>query len=211
MRPLNPVSCRVPANLLGLGILKIFGLKFEAEGREHLDGPPRLAISNHQSNLDIVPGGLMIPSRMVSIGKKSLLKLPFFGLYYWLSGNILIDRSNKRKAFASMDLAVQAIKNKNTSIWIMPEGTRSKGKGLLPFKKGAFHTAIKAGCPVVPVCISSFHKNLDLNSWNSGTIKVKVLPPILTEGMTMEDVTELSNNAHALMSQCIESLDQSLL
>ena len=82
----------------------------------------------------------------MSIGKKSILWMPLFGQIYWLSGNILIDRANRARAFETLAQTAVKIKEKCLSIWIFPEGTRSRGRGLLPFKAGAFHRRLLRKC-----------------------------------------------------------------
>ena len=62
------------------------------------------------------------------------------------------------------------INKDNLSIWMFPEGTRSRGRGLLPFKTGAFHAAIAAGVPIVPVVGSTTHNKIDLNRWDNGKV-----------------------------------------
>ena len=211
LRPFNPKNIRVTTQLLQYGRY-ILGIKIELRN-EHLlnEHRPCVFISNHQDNLDIFAGAMALPPRTVSIGKKDILYIPFFGLYYWLSGNILINRSNKRKAFATMDIAADTIKKKNISVWIMPEGTRSRGRGLLPFKKGPFITAIKAGVPIVPVAWNNYIiQGVNLNKWHAGTIIMEVLPPISTVGYKIEDAGILKDKAYDIMSAAIAKLDLEL-
>ncbi|OIQ15483.1 MAG: hypothetical protein BM556_17750 [Bacteriovorax sp. MedPE-SWde] len=211
-RPAHPGNTFLSARLIGYVGCWILGMKVELEGSEHFkNNKHAVVISNHQSNFDIFYVGRIVPRRTVSVGKKSIVYFPFFGQMYWLAGNILIDRGNRKKAWSVMDKAVEAIKNKKASIWIMPEGTRSKGRGTLPFKKGAFVTAIKAQCPIVSVCISSFDKHIDLTRWKSGTMKIKVLPPIQAEGLEMDDLLELKDKAYGLVSRTVETLDNSYI
>ena len=152
----------------------------------------------------------MVTPRTVSLGKKSLRWIPLFGQFYWLSGNILIDRKRQGKAFKSMDKATKALTKKNISVWIFPEGTRSKGKGLLPFKKGPFHTAIKAQVQIVPIVISSYDKFLDLGKLNSGNILAEVLDPIETKGKTKVDLDDLLNESYEKMNACFNKLNDEL-
>lgn len=187
---------------------KILGLKIILRNAEILEvSRPCVFISNHQHNLDIIPGSHTLPKRTVSLGKRSLIYIPIFGQFYWLAGNILINRSNKKSAFDTMDEAARSIKEKNTSVWIMPEGTRSKGRGLLPFKKGPFITAIKADVSIVPIAISNYVKRINLNRWNAGTIIVEVLPALSTKGMSLDDVNDLKDKAFTLMKNKIAELD----
>lgn len=72
-----------------------------------------------------------------------------------------------------MNKVGEIIRERQISIWMFPEGTRSRGRGLLPFKTGAFHTAIAAGVPIVPIVCSSLHNKVDLNRWNNGVVIAK--------------------------------------
>ncbi|MCO4793695.1 MAG: 1-acylglycerol-3-phosphate O-acyltransferase [Bacteriovoracaceae bacterium] len=207
-RPFHPDNLRLIGRFFGYPALKIMGLKYELRGSEILDNNrPCVVIAPHQNNLDLILGGVAIPKRTVSLGKISLIRIPIFGWFYWLSGNILINRTNKRKAKASMNKVTDMIRNKNISIWIMPEGTRSRGRGLLPFKSGAFRTAIDAQVPIVPMCFNSYHVNTDTNKLKSGKILGQVLEPIPTTGLDTSDALRLSQEAWEKMKAQIELLD----
>ncbi|NMM40965.1 1-acylglycerol-3-phosphate O-acyltransferase [Pseudoalteromonas arctica] len=138
---------------------------------------PAVYVANHQSNYDIFTLPAAVPKNCVSLGKKSLKWIPFFGQLYWLSGNILIDRSNRSKAAGTIIKSADKIKQKGLSVWMFPEGTRSYGRGLLPFKTGAFHTALNADVPIVPVCMSTTYKTIKLNRWDNGIIYIDMLAP----------------------------------
>jgi 1-acyl-sn-glycerol-3-phosphate acyltransferase len=206
LRPFHPNNATLYGKFIGIVGLKILGIKVITQNR-HLWflHSPVLAISNHQHNLDIFICGSILHTRIVSLGKKQLLYLPFFGLFYWLSGNILIDRSNKQKAWDSMEKVKKAIQENETSIWMMPEGTRSQGRGLQPFKKGAFITAIAAQSKILPIVISEYCNKIDLNKWHSATVYIKILPPLETVGLTEHDATALTQKAHDLFKSQLSS------
>ena len=207
-RPFNPDNLYLFASTWGPVAHKILGFKVVMTNHEIMkNNRPCVFIMNHQSNFDIVLGGIIRIRRTVSLGKKEILWFPIFGLFYWLSGNILIKRERRSKALKAMEKVNKIIKNKNLSILIMPEGTRSRGRDLGPFKKGAFRTAIGAQVPIVPICVSSWHKNIHLNKWNSGTLHINVLPPIETKGLTPADVNELTARSRELMSTEINRLE----
>lgn len=122
----------------------LFGLKVETrlpEGAEKHGNA--IYIGNHQNNYDMVTAAKIVQPPTVTVGKKSLLWVPFFGLLYWLTGNLLIDRNNRAKAHGTIAEVVNHFKKRRISIWMFPEGTRSRGRGLLPFKTGAFHAAMR--------------------------------------------------------------------
>lgn len=164
-------------------------------------------IANHQNNYDMVTVSSMVQPRTVTVGKKSLAWIPFFGQLYWLTGNLLIDRENRAKAHSTISQVVDHINEKNISIWMFPEGTRSRGRGLMPFKTGAFHAAISAGVPIVPICVSNTNDKIKLNRWSNGLVIIEMLPPIDTSQYGKERLRELSNHCHQIMADKIAELD----
>lgn len=210
-RPFNPDNSRLCARIYSRPALWILRLKLKAqtEGlRDH--SPSCVIIANHQSNYDLFVLGAVVPKRTVSIGKKSLKWVPFFGQLYWLAGNVLIDRGNAAKAKRAMLTTTDTLQHKDTSIWVFPEGTRNLGNGLLPFKKGAFQMAIAAGVPIIQVCTSTYIKHMQLNRWKSGIIKIRSLAPIPTLGLTLDDLPALIEQCQQQMRACIDSLDAQL-
>ena len=209
LRPFNPDNSRICAAIYAYPALRLMGLRVIHEV-ETLRAQPRpfVVLANHQSNHDLFVMGSVVPRRTVSIGKKSLKWVPIFGQVYWLSGNVMIDRGNARKAKEAMLATTDTLLNKDTSIWVFPEGTRNHGKGLLPLKKGAFHTAIAAGVPIMMVCSSSYLRHMNLNRWHGGDIIIRSLPPIETKGMTNDDVPALMARCEQAMKACIAELDQ---
>jgi 1-acyl-sn-glycerol-3-phosphate acyltransferase len=93
------------------------------------------------------------------------------------------------------------------SLWVFAEGTRGHGKGLGPFKKGAFQMAITAGVPIVMVAANNYVRKLNLNRWHSGTVILRSLPPVSTAGMTLDDMPALMTDCHARMKSLVEALD----
>ena len=163
-------------------------------------------VANHQTNYDIMVLGCVMPGT-VSMGKQSLAWIPLFGQVYYLSGNILIDRVRSSKAADTIRQVVAKIKQRGISIWMFPEGTRSKGRGLIPFKTGAFHTAIAAKVPLVPIVCSSYTGQIDLNRWDNGEIIVEMLPPVDSQQWKRATVKDCSNTIRALMESKLAELD----
>ena len=109
-----------------------------------------------------------------------------------------------------MSELARRINEDNLSIWMFPEGTRSRGRGLLPFKTGAFHAAIAAGVPIVPVVCSTTHNKIDLNRWDNGTVICEMLEPIDVSGYSRENVRELAEYCHDVMQNRIAELDREI-
>ena len=126
------------------------------------------------------------------IMKKEVLKIPVFGLVFRMSGHIAIDRQNQEKAFKSIEKAAERIK-KGVCVFMAPEGTRSPDGKIQQFKKGGFVLALKAGVPIVPMCIRGANEIMPKHSFviSSGTIRVTIGKPIETTNYTLEDRDKL--------------------
>lgn len=180
-------------------VAPILGIKVIVRRHKDVQDEPYIFLANHQNNFDLFTHTTAVPKGTVSLGKKSLVWMPLFGQIYWLSGNILIDRKNRNSAFDTMAKTVEKIKQKSLSVWIFPEGTRSRGRGLLPFKAGAFHTAIAAAVPVVPV-VASCQSHIKLNRWNNGVVIIEMMAPVPTAGLDKGDVKAFSAQIYDSMS-----------
>lgn len=189
--------------------LPVLGIKFIPKNSSPLPPEqPAIYVSNHQDTLDIFICTKVMPNNMAILGKSSLIYVPIFGLAFWLAGNILINRSDKAKAKNTMAEVSKKVLKRGNSVYMFPEGTRSRGKGLLPFKKGAFVLAIESGLPIVPIVFSSTHKNIHLNRWHAGTVIAEFLQPIDTQNLEATDTESLLETTRALISTTIERLDK---
>jgi 1-acyl-sn-glycerol-3-phosphate acyltransferase len=186
------------------------GLKVDVEGEENLrKRRPCVYVVNHQSAFDVPVLSGLYPEDTVLIAKKELRRIPLFGWLYAATGNILIDRSHNQRAVQRLREAELAMRDRGVSIWFFPEGTRGKVPGeLLPFKKGAFYMAIAAQAPVVPIVASPVLALYDVKgrTIRPGTIRVRVLDPIPTEGMGEDDVDHLLGKVHRRMSEVLKRL-----
>jgi len=200
---LASLMCRIPL------IDWLMGFEIEITGWEHIkECKASVVISNHQSNLDSYLMAKVFQPGTVVIGKKELKWIPIFGQMFWLAGNILLDRSNKHRAINSLTMVSDSIKNNGVTVWIMPEGTRSKAKSdvVAPFKKGAFHIALSTGAKIIPVAISPYLRDINLNKRRSGKISISVLPAVTTQNMKPSDLPMLLEHCHKLISNEVKNL-----
>ena len=208
IRPFHRDNVFHTARYLGK-VSKLLGLEVEVRIPDSLkDIGPVVYICNHQNSYDIFTVSGAVQPGTVSVGKKSLKWIPFFGQMYWLSGNILIDRKNKNKAMNTIDTTAKKITEKKLSVWLFPEGTRSYGRGLLTFKTGAFRTAVKAEVPIVPVCASNTHKTINLNRWNNGKMIIELLDPVNISVDERDKIRSTANRIHADMLVKLEALNK---
>jgi 1-acyl-sn-glycerol-3-phosphate acyltransferase len=209
VRPFHPANVGLFSSWYGK-VSWLFGVEVEIRRPESVTAAmPCVFVANHQNNYDLFTISGALIKGTVTIGKKSLKFIPFFGQLYWLSGNILIDRDNKSRAVGTMQGAVERINKDKVSVWVFPEGTRSYGRGLLPFKTGAFHIAQQAAVPIVPICMSQTHGKIKLNRWNNGKIIIEFLPPLQPTDFAVP-AREVAQQVRALMAEKIAALDSEL-
>jgi putative phosphoserine phosphatase/1-acylglycerol-3-phosphate O-acyltransferase len=142
-------------------------------------------VFNHQSAADVMIVGKLLERDFTGIAKIEAASAPLSGMLLKAGGVVFIDRADRAKAIAALAPAVEALKN-GTSLAIAPEGTRSETPALGAFKKGAFHMAMQAGVPMVPVVI---HNAIDAQPkhekvFRPATVYVEVLPPVDTAKWT---------------------------
>jgi len=188
----------------------LLDIEIEVEGSEHLETNPAIFVGNHQSAVDILYLGRIFPRRCSIMAKKQLKVVPVLGQWMSLSGAVFVDRGNSKHAMQSLERASADINNRSLSIWIFPEGTRTSSEtpNILPFKKGAFHLAVKAGVPVVPVVCENYWRLYRKGVFESGKLKVKVLPPIQTSGMMASDVTNLAVSTREMMLTALKEISE---
>lgn len=207
IRPFHKTTTRIALKLLRPAYW-MMNLKVIAVNKPKVNGPV-VFVANHQDLLDIFFFAKIWPDNCAGVGKREIAWIPIFGTAFWLAGNIFINRGDKDKAWQVVDQMADKINQLDRSIFIMPEGTRSQGRGLLPFKKGGFLTAIKAGVPIVPLCVSST-ENIRLSDWQPKPGLVEFLEPISTEGLTEADAEGLAEECHKLMKAKISAMDKRL-
>lgn len=206
-RPFNPDNNR----LLGWAVARvgrfILGMERPLSGQENMPRDrPTVVIANHQHNDDLFVMGDLLPPRTVTVGKSSLVWIPFFGQVFWLGGNVVLNRARSHKAIAVMQATSDAIVQEHKSLWIFPEGTRSRGRGLQKLKKGAFHAAVAAGAPITMVCASQYEDGTLGWSGRREPVSIRILPPVETSGLTSEDIPELMARCHREMEAAIASM-----
>ncbi len=170
------------------------GVKVEVRGLENIDpSNSYVYAANHQSLFDIFTLLGKLPVQFRWLAKTELFNIFVLGRAMRAAGYIPIDRGNRRRAFESMSIAAQRIRE-GTSVVIFPEGTRSLDGVLQEFKKGGFILALNSQHPIVPITISGSHRILPKRgSWriHSGHVVMTVSTPIPTHGLTSRERDEL--------------------
>jgi 1-acyl-sn-glycerol-3-phosphate acyltransferase len=196
--------CNFYGKVVGRSITAMAGVKPNVSHHERINNAhPAIYVANHASTLDLFLSIWLCPYGGCGVMKKEITHIPFFGQIALLSGHLLLDRNNHGKAVESLRVVGEIVKKFGVSIWMMPEGTRSRDGRLLPFKKGFVHLALATGLPIVPILIHDAHKN-----WVAGkfrfapmTVDIEVLEPIDTKGWTEAQATEHAASVYALFAK----------
>lgn len=166
------------------------GVKLNVIGEKNLWAQrPAVFLFNHQSQLDMLLLGALLRRDFTAVAKKELEHDPVFAPIGYLASVAYVDRKNSEKAREALAPVVDALRD-GRSIAIAPEGTRSATPRLLPFKKGAFHMAMQAGVPVIPIVMRNAGDLMRPHSLviSNGTVDVAVLNPISSKGWTAKNV-----------------------
>ncbi|MFK7830129.1 MAG: HAD-IB family hydrolase [Congregibacter sp.] len=169
----------------------LINLHLRVKGEENLwKQRPAVFIFNHQSKADVVIAAKLLRRDMAGVGKQEIKKLPVIGKVMEMGGVVMIDRKNAHSAIEAMKPLVDAMRDEGRSVALAPEGTRTISPNLAPFKKGAFHLAIQAGVPIVPIVI---HNAGDVAPkgdfiFRPATVDVEILPPVDTSDWTTKTI-----------------------
>jgi 1-acyl-sn-glycerol-3-phosphate acyltransferase len=142
------------ARWFGRRVIELLNVDLHATGADRVPaGRAYVYMSNHQSHLDIPILYATLPSPTIRmLAKKELFQIPLWGQGLRAAEFVEVDRSNHARAVRSIEQAAQLIRD-GVSIWIAPEGTRSRDGRIGKLKKGGFHLALETGTPIVPVAI----------------------------------------------------------
>jgi putative phosphoserine phosphatase/1-acylglycerol-3-phosphate O-acyltransferase len=171
----------------------LIGLNLKITGEHHLwSHRPAVFIFNHQSNVDLVIVARLLRRDITGVGKREIADMPVIGRIMETAGVVLIDRKNTTSAIEAMKPLVDAMRVEGKSVCLSPEGTRAVSPRLSEFKKGAFHLAIQAGVPMVPIVI---HNSGDVQPkgdflYHPGTVEVEVLPPVDTSAWSATTIDD---------------------
>lgn len=189
-----PCACDRNARRWARVILKAAGVSVKTEGIENLrKDEPQIIVSNHQSWFDVFALAAHLPVRYRFVAKRELEDIPLFGRAWKSCGHIAVDRGNREAAIESLEQAWREIHEDKLTMILFPEGTRSPDGRLQKFKKGAFVMAIQGQVPLVPVAVRGSREVMPKGKMTvrSGSITLRVGPPIPTEGSTIRDRNRL--------------------
>ena len=175
------------------------------EGLEYADRRKSYVIVLNHSAMTDIPSLYFVPLNFRWVSKREVFRLPFFGQFLTLHGDICIDRGRGSEAMEQLLRKGKMWLSRGASVANFPEGTRSKDGEIHRFKAGAFALAQEAGVEIMPVVLdgtTTLVKKNRLFNWKN-TIKLRILPPVSAEEVRTTDIKVLMESVHARMTAAL--------
>jgi 1-acyl-sn-glycerol-3-phosphate acyltransferase len=185
------------------------GSKVNIVGEENIPEGSCVFVGNHQGNFDVLVLAGYTNKWVGFIAKKELESFPLVSYWMKQQHSVFMDREDPRDSVRAITQGIENLKN-GYSMGIYPEGTRSKGKEMLEFKKGAMKLAIKSGAPIVPVTINGTYKifeDQDGKKVKPAEVDMVFSEPIYTKGMSKEEQNNLSEHIKAIIEENLKKLN----
>ncbi|MFQ5668069.1 MAG: HAD-IB family hydrolase [Candidatus Binatia bacterium] len=183
------------------------GVDLQVRGEQHLwSHRPAVFIFNHQSGIDVLLLCKLLRRDTVGIAKQEMRRNPILGPAFALAGTVFIDRFDHDKAVQALEPALEALRQ-GRSVAIAPEGTRSPTPRVRRFKKGAFHLAMAAKVPIVPIVFRNALDALPKHAFviRPATVEVVVHAPISTDTWTRQDLDQRIAAIHRLFTDTLNT------
>ncbi len=180
----------------GEDVVRVLKIDLHVTGQENLpkEGPV-VVVGNHQGYADIFVSMLALNTFPYGfVAKEPLRKLPLYGYWMELIRSVFIARNDPRSSLRTIESGIDNIKQ-GFSMFIFPEGKRSKGGPMDHFKHGALRLATKPGVPIVPVTISGTNGIFEDNGYIKSGVRVEyyIHPVVETAGLDRKEAAALSD------------------
>ena len=183
-------------------------MKVDVSGVENIPlDRPVLYVSNHRGVFDFVLAYTTVPNLTGFVSKIENKKIPFIRTWMEFMNCLFLDRENIKEGLKTILAGIEKIKD-GYSIFIMPEGTRNKGEGVLPFHEGSFKLAEKTGCPIIPVAITNTDKAFEKHvPWIRKTnTSICYGKPIYVSKLTKEEKKFLGAHSKKIIETMLEEI-----
>ncbi|MGH8327693.1 MAG: lysophospholipid acyltransferase family protein, partial [Steroidobacteraceae bacterium] len=159
--------------------LRFAGMPLTVAGLDHLPEGQCVVVANHQSYLDGLVFTAALPPRFGFVIKREMARVPLAGSTLERIGAEFVERFDRAQGAADARRVLRQAES-GLSLVFFPEGTFSSQPGLLKFHAGAFHTAARAGCPIVPAIVRGTREALPPSGMlpHRSRIRVEFLPAL---------------------------------
>lgn len=190
-------------------ILFSTGTTLYIEGRENIPrGRPYCFIGNHQAYADILTMMASTPQAVGFIAKDSLKMVPIIRTWMVYLGCYFLKRNSLKDGMRAILYGADRVKRGYPMV-IFPEGTRSRGPQMGPFRKGGVKLATKSKALAVPVSIHGSYRLLErLGRPNPTWIGVKFHPPVDTVNLKGPEEDALADRLRETIQSGVRDLQK---
>lgn len=210
LRLTNPKAEHGFAQFITIAAFKVWlfisGAKIEVTGIENVPFDKAcMYVSNHRGFFDIIVLVSLMKSPIFMVSKKELKYLPCVNFWMIFLRCLFLDRKDLKNNVEVVKTGIKQIKD-GLSVYIMPEGTRNKGTGILKFHEGSFKYSTRTGAPIVPVVMTGTAEIFEQQfPWiKKSHVTVDFLPPIDPESMDKEHKKQIGAYVHDIMESALE-------
>lgn len=189
-------------------LMAVTGSTVTVTGKENIPDEPVLYVGNHRSFFDVVSGYANIDGCCGFVAKKELKKIPLLATWMELISCLFLDRQNVKEGLKTILAAIDQVKN-GTSVWIFPEGTRSKTGEMLEFKEGSMKIAEKSGCAIIPVAFKGtddvFEKHIPFI--RPSKIQIRFGEPVYPKLLSREEKKFLGAGVRSRIQEMLDEME----
>ena len=170
-----------------------------------------LYAANHRGFADIPVGYVTLPTLTGFVAKKDIAKIPLMSWWMRNLNCLFLDRDDLKAGLKTILQGIEYMKE-GYSMFIMPEGTRSQGEEMLPFKEGSLKMAEKTGCAIIPVAITNSDAVFERQApWvKKATVIIHYGKPIYPNEVDKETKKHLGAHVRSVISEMLEK-DKNLI
>lgn len=181
------------------------GIRVHQHGLHNVQpGQSYLFCLNHVSLLDTPVLVQSVPNYARSFQEAAHFKMPLYGSFVRIMGQLPVDRQDKELNQRSYERALEMLRA-GQSFAVFPEGHRTRDGRLSVFYPGGFRLAIEAQVPVLPVCSRGLRNLCPAKEWRfrPGRVDVLLGRPIPTEGLGPDDAEALAARTYRAMNELL--------
>ena len=188
---------RAAARAAARTFLRLAAMPLTVRFPERIPPGQCVVVCNHASYLDGIVLTAALPPRFDFVIKREMASVPLAGAVLRRLGSEFVERFNRQRGAAD---ARRVLRNASSghSLVFFPEGTFTRTPGLLKFHPGAFATAMRAGCPVVPAVVRGTRRALPPSGALPlpGALELQILAPLAPVAVP-DSAPELRDRARA--------------
>lgn len=178
-------------------IIKRGRVSIKVTGIENIpDKDGFILFPNHQGLFDMLAIFSTCPKALSVVIKKEASKWVLVKQVLGATRSLAMDRDDIKDQVRIIGEVTKQVKAGHNFV-IFAEGHRSRnGNEILDFKSGTFKSAVKAGCPIIPVALVNSFRPFDINSLHHESVEVHYMEPILPDQYMGMKTVEIAHLVH---------------